>query len=131
MPLVYTRHTARFLSCWLLLLPLALWEPFGTSWNHLAVVLATTLVAIFFFGIEELAVNKSTLTGKARVDGRQSAAAVDLSLKGSKIDLDTLLGRTVGEGKIGPITRRLHKHFDDVVHGRVESRKNWLSPVWG
>jgi len=55
-PLVYTRHTARFLSCWLLLLPLALWEPFGTSWNHLAVVPATTLVAIFFFGIEELAV---------------------------------------------------------------------------
>ena len=55
-PLVYTRHTARFLSCWLLLLPLALWEPFGTSWNHLAVVHATTLVAIFFFGIEELAV---------------------------------------------------------------------------
>jgi predicted membrane chloride channel (bestrophin family) len=55
-PLVYTRHTARFLSCWLLLLPLALWEPFGTSWNHVAVVPATTLVAIFFFGIEELAV---------------------------------------------------------------------------
>ena len=39
-----------------LLLPLALWEPFGTSWNHVAVVPATTLVAIFFFGIEELAV---------------------------------------------------------------------------
>ena len=55
-PLVYTRHTARFLSCWLLLLPLALWEPFATSWNHLAVVPAATLVAIFFFGIEELAV---------------------------------------------------------------------------
>lgn len=55
-PLVYTRHTARFLSCWLLLLPLALWEPFGSSWNHLAVVPASTLVAIFFFGIEELAV---------------------------------------------------------------------------
>ena len=55
-PLVYTRHTARFLSCWLLLVPLALWEPFATSWNHVAVVPATTLVAIFFFGIEELAV---------------------------------------------------------------------------
>jgi predicted membrane chloride channel (bestrophin family) len=55
-PLVYTRHTARFLSCWLLLLPLALWEPFATSWNHLAMVPAATLVAIFFFGIEELAV---------------------------------------------------------------------------
>jgi putative membrane protein len=55
-PLVYTRHTARFLSCWLLLLPLALWESFGASWNHLTVVPATTLMAIFFFGIEELAV---------------------------------------------------------------------------
>ena len=55
-PLVYTRHTARFLSCWLLLLPFALWEPFGSSWNHVAVVPATTLMAIFFFGIEELAV---------------------------------------------------------------------------
>lgn len=55
-PLVYTRHTARFLSCWLLLLPLALWEPFAGSWNHLAMVPSSTLVAIFFFGIEELAV---------------------------------------------------------------------------
>ena len=44
------------MCCLQLLLPLALWEPFGTSWNHVAVVPATTLVAIFFFGIEELAV---------------------------------------------------------------------------
>jgi len=29
---------------------------FGVSWNHLAVVPASTLMAIFFFGIEELAV---------------------------------------------------------------------------
>jgi predicted membrane chloride channel (bestrophin family) len=33
-----------------------LWEPFSTSWNHAAVVPAATLVAIFFFGIEELTV---------------------------------------------------------------------------
>ena len=55
-PLVYTRHTARFLSAWLLLVPLALWEPFGTSWNHMSMVPATALLAIFLFGIEELAV---------------------------------------------------------------------------
>jgi putative membrane protein len=30
-PLVYTRHTARFLSVWLLLLPLALWRG-GAGW---------------------------------------------------------------------------------------------------
>lgn len=33
-PLVYTRHTGRFLELWLLFLPLALYESFGTSWNH-------------------------------------------------------------------------------------------------
>lgn len=35
-PLVYTRHTARFLEVWLLLLPLGLWAPFASSWNHIA-----------------------------------------------------------------------------------------------
>jgi branched-chain amino acid aminotransferase len=39
--------------------------------------------------------------------------------------------RQIADGKIGPLTRKLHKYFDDVVHGRVEKRKSWLSPVWG
>ena len=39
--------------------------------------------------------------------------------------------RDVGSGQIGTITARLKQHFDDVVHGRVEKRKAWLSPVWG
>ena len=51
-----TRHTARFLSAWLLLLPLGLWDQFSNSWNHLALLPAATIVAIFLFGIEELAV---------------------------------------------------------------------------
>lgn len=38
--------------------------------------------------------------------------------------------RVVGEGGIGPVTARVKQHFDDVVHGRVEKRKNWLFPVW-
>jgi branched-chain amino acid aminotransferase len=37
----------------------------------------------------------------------------------------------VGEGGIGPITRQIQKYFDDVVHGRVEKRRSWLTPVWG
>lgn len=39
--------------------------------------------------------------------------------------------RVVGEGGIGPITAKLQKHFQDVVHGRVAHRKNWLTPLWG
>jgi branched-chain amino acid aminotransferase len=38
--------------------------------------------------------------------------------------------RTIGSGKPGPVTLRVKKHFDDVVHGRVEHRKSWLTPVW-
>ena len=39
--------------------------------------------------------------------------------------------RVLGDGGVGPITARISKHFQDVVHGRVEHRKNWLTPVWG
>jgi branched-chain amino acid aminotransferase len=38
--------------------------------------------------------------------------------------------RTIGTGKPGPITARVKRHFEDVVHGRVEARKSWLTPVW-
>ena len=31
-PLIYNRHTARFLTVWLFILPVALWEPFGFMW---------------------------------------------------------------------------------------------------
>lgn len=55
-PLVYTRHTARFLSSWLLLVPFALWGQFEASWNHVGVIPASLVLAIFLFGIDELAV---------------------------------------------------------------------------
>jgi predicted membrane chloride channel (bestrophin family) len=53
-PLFYTRHTARFLSTWLLLLPLAMYQPFSGSWNHVAMIPATALTSVFLFGIDEL-----------------------------------------------------------------------------
>jgi len=54
-PLFYTRHTARFLLLWLLLLPLALWEPFKGSWNHIAMIPATSIISVCLYSIEELA----------------------------------------------------------------------------
>jgi branched-chain amino acid aminotransferase len=38
--------------------------------------------------------------------------------------------RTIGEGAVGPITARLQRHFADVVRGRVEHRRSWLTQVW-
>jgi putative membrane protein len=54
-PLFYSRHTARFISVWLLLLPFALWDPLGTSWNHIDLIPVTAVLSLFLFGIEELA----------------------------------------------------------------------------
>ena len=69
-PLVYTRHTARFLTMWMLLVPASLYNTFasvqsGTNgvdtapWlqvHGLAMIPAVALMALFLFGIEELAV---------------------------------------------------------------------------
>jgi predicted membrane chloride channel (bestrophin family) len=54
-PLFYSRHTARFLTVWLLLLPFALYDAFASSWNHIALIPAITILSVFLFGIEELA----------------------------------------------------------------------------
>lgn len=55
-PLVYTRHAARFLALWMLLLPLALYGPFEAEGFAYMLVPASSLLALFLFGIEELAV---------------------------------------------------------------------------
>uniref|UniRef100_A0A7S2RVN1 Uncharacterized protein n=1 Tax=Eucampia antarctica TaxID=49252 RepID=A0A7S2RVN1_9STRA len=55
-PLFYTRHAARFLSTWLILLPFALYDPFNATWNHLGMIPCAAIMDFFFFGIEELAV---------------------------------------------------------------------------
>mmetsp|Transcript_33811 Transcript_33811/g.81985 ORF Transcript_33811/g.81985 Transcript_33811/m.81985 type:complete len:444 (+) Transcript_33811:39-1370(+) len=56
-PLVYTRHTARFLSLWMLLLPLAIYDEFRKTLDTGAFVIpAVAILALFLFGIEELAV---------------------------------------------------------------------------
>jgi branched-chain amino acid aminotransferase len=39
--------------------------------------------------------------------------------------------RTIADGQIGATTKKISAHFQDVVHGRVAHRRNWLTPVWG
>ena len=52
-PLVYTRHTSRFVGVWLGFLPLAIWGV-DSSWNHLATIPSSALIVFFLLGIEEL-----------------------------------------------------------------------------
>mmetsp|Transcript_19332 Transcript_19332/g.25533 ORF Transcript_19332/g.25533 Transcript_19332/m.25533 type:complete len:501 (-) Transcript_19332:527-2029(-) len=54
-PLVYSRHTVRALTTFLLFLPFGMWGQFGDSWNHIGLIPSASLIAMFMFGIEELA----------------------------------------------------------------------------
>lgn len=54
-PLVYTRHTARFLSLWALTLPCALYSAFSALDQTWATLPATSILAFFLFGVDELA----------------------------------------------------------------------------
>lgn len=53
-PLFYSRHLARFLAVWLLLLPFGIYDAFAPSWNHIAMIPATVVIATMLFGIEEI-----------------------------------------------------------------------------
>jgi len=55
-PLVYTRLTARFLTVFLVMLPLALWGQLGESWNHWATVPVSFVISFFLFGVEEVGI---------------------------------------------------------------------------
>jgi putative membrane protein len=50
-PLVYSRHTARFLSWWLAWLPICLYDQLPAHWQ---IIPAAALIAFFLVGIEEL-----------------------------------------------------------------------------
>ena len=53
-PLFYSRHTARFLTIWLLFVPFALYDVCGTTWNHTVLIPVVFMISVLLFGIEEL-----------------------------------------------------------------------------
>lgn len=56
-PLVYTRHTSRFLSIWMILLPFSIHDEFlKLAHTGLPTIPAAAVLSLFLFGIEELAV---------------------------------------------------------------------------
>lgn len=56
-PLLYTKHTLKFLSLWMTLMPLAFYDIFKTSWNHIFMIPSICIICFLFFGIEEIAVS--------------------------------------------------------------------------
>ncbi len=59
--------------------------------------------------------------------------ADELFFVGTAAEITPILkvdGRTIGDGSVGPVTRKLKAMFTDVVKGKVEKYRKWLEPVW-
>ena len=56
-PLLYTRHTLKFLTLWMTFMPFAFYDVFASSWNHTGMIPAICIICFLFFGIEEIAVS--------------------------------------------------------------------------
>jgi branched-chain amino acid aminotransferase len=85
--------------------------------------------SIMTFAAEDLG-----LKVKERVIGRTELYVADeIFLCGTGAEI-TPVGSVdrlpLGNAKPGPLTARVKQHFNDIVHGRIESRKSWLTPVW-
>lgn len=91
-PLVYTRHTSRFLATFLLFLPFAMWPAMDKSWNHWATVPVTDLIAFFLLGIEEIGIQIeepfSILPLEAFCDGAIAAVGEELIEQKKAKELD-------------------------------------------
>jgi branched-chain amino acid aminotransferase len=83
----------------------------------------------------DLATSDLDLPFEQRTIGRSELYAADeMFLCGTGAQVTPVRSvdrRPVGNGNVGPLTKRIGDHFQDVVHGRVEHRLSWLTPVWG
>jgi branched-chain amino acid aminotransferase len=37
--------------------------------------------------------------------------------------------RIIGDGDIGPITREIQQHFENIVRGKNQDKRNWLTII--
>jgi branched-chain amino acid aminotransferase len=37
--------------------------------------------------------------------------------------------RVIGDGGIGPITREIQQHFENIVRGKNHEKRNWLTII--
>ena len=86
-PIIYTRHTSRFVGFWLALLPLAIYSV-DPSWNHLLTIPSVMVITFFLLGIEELGLQIeepfSILPMEAFCDASIGAVLYDMVLSEDK-----------------------------------------------
>jgi len=82
-PLLYSKHSSRFLTSFLFLMPFALWESAGAYWNHWISIPETYAVSFFLLGIEEIGMQIeepfSILPLEAFCDGAIAATMTEMN----------------------------------------------------
>jgi len=82
-PLLYSKHSSRFLTSFLFLMPFALWESAGAYWNHWISIPETYAVSFFLLGIEKIGMQIeepfSILPLEAFCDGAIAATMTEMN----------------------------------------------------
>lgn len=88
-PLVYTRHSSRFLTSFLILMPFALWESAGSYWNHWITIPEAYAISFFLFGIEEIGIQTEEPFGILPIEAFCDAAiAATMTEMNTAVDTD-------------------------------------------
>jgi branched-chain amino acid aminotransferase len=80
--------------------------------------------------ILELARDMNIPTDVAPMSVEDVLAADELFFSGTAVEVTPIReidGRTIGDGKPGPITRRIQEAFNKVVRGQVPQYRRWLA----
>jgi branched-chain amino acid aminotransferase len=92
------------------------------------------LVGVTRGAVIELAGRLGVPVEERRIDRTELFGADELFLCGTGVQVapvTSIDGRTIGDGKMGQVTRSLQDLYLAAVHGEVEEYLDWLTPVYG
>jgi branched-chain amino acid aminotransferase len=92
------------------------------------------LVGITRGAVLEVAADLGLGVVERKVDRTELYIADEIFLCGTGVQVAPVTsvdGRSVGEGKIGEVTRSIQERYLAGVHGEVEEYRGWLTPVYG
>jgi branched-chain amino acid aminotransferase len=68
-----------------------------------------------------------------RIDRSELYTADEVLLFGTGVQVSPVVEidhRRIGDGTVGPIGRRIHDLYFDIVRGKVAGYEHWLTPVY-
>jgi branched-chain amino acid aminotransferase len=94
--------------------------------------LTTALDGITWRSVQSICADLGIAVEKTRITRDDVYIADEAFFTGTAAEVTPIRevdGRTIGEGKRGPITTRIQKAFFETVSGKAEKHADWLTPV--